>query len=120
MHRTVKALIKECYEKHKSGDPQYQSLAISMKARLHATVGETYWKKAHDYFCHFLAQKKGQKWWSLKRACLLTRLCSLKYINFPQKWRAAGDNRVDGLLYQFDGQYNRVYPFEIDIIVQHC
>ena len=121
MHRTAKAAIKECYEKNKSGDPQYQSFYTSMKARLHATVGETHWKKAHDYLYHFLAQKKSQEsqvWRSIKKS--MDRSCSLIYIQFPQKWRATGDNRGDGLSYQFDGQYNRLYPFEMDIIMQHC
>jgi hypothetical protein len=54
MHAAVKAIIKECYEKNKSGDPQFRSLTTSMKARLHSTVGELYWKKAHDYLDHYL------------------------------------------------------------------
>jgi hypothetical protein len=54
MHAAVKAIIKECYEKNKSGDPQFRSLTMSMKARLRSTVGELYWKKAHDYLDHFL------------------------------------------------------------------
>ena len=58
MHATAKAQIKECYEKNKSGDPQFSSLTTSMKARLRATVGESYWKKAHDYLDHFLRRKK--------------------------------------------------------------
>ena len=58
MHAAAKAQIKECYEKNKSGDPQFKSLTISMKARLRSTVGELYWKKAHDYLDHFLKQKK--------------------------------------------------------------
>jgi hypothetical protein len=32
-----------------------------MEARLRATVGEMYWKKAHDYLEHFLCQKKAVK-----------------------------------------------------------
>mmetsp|Transcript_9528 Transcript_9528/g.23271 ORF Transcript_9528/g.23271 Transcript_9528/m.23271 type:complete len:943 (-) Transcript_9528:46-2874(-) len=61
MHAQAKAQIKECYEKNKSGDPQFRSLTTSMKARLRSTVGESYWKKAHDYLDHFLKQKKEQK-----------------------------------------------------------
>ena len=49
MHAAAKAQIKECYEKNKKGDPAFMSLTTSMKARLRETVGETYWKKAHDY-----------------------------------------------------------------------
>lgn len=58
MHAAAKAQIKECYEKNKSGDPQFRSLTTSMKLRLRSTVGELYWKKAHDYLDHFLKQKK--------------------------------------------------------------
>ena len=57
MHIRAKAEIKECYEKNKNGDPQFKSLTQSMKARLRATVGESYWKKAHDYLEHFFRQK---------------------------------------------------------------
>ena len=57
MHANAKSQIKECYEKNKAGDPEFRSLTTSMKARLRATVGETYWKKAHDYLDHFLKQK---------------------------------------------------------------
>lgn len=54
MHVKAKATIKECYEKKKSGDPAFRSLTSSMKMRLRQTVGELYWKKAHDYLDHFL------------------------------------------------------------------
>ena len=57
MHVKAKAQIKKCYEKNKSGDPNFRSLRTSMKARLRETVGEDYWKKAHDYLDHFLKQK---------------------------------------------------------------
>jgi ClpP class serine protease len=60
MHAVAMAQIKECYEKHKSGDPQFHSLTgTSTKARLRSTVGELHWKKAHDYLDQFLKQKKG-------------------------------------------------------------
>ena len=58
MHAKAKSVIKECYEKNKAGDPEYQCLTTSMKARLQATVGEVYWKKAQDYLDHFLRQKE--------------------------------------------------------------
>ena len=58
MHAKAKAQIKECYEKNKRGDPAFKSLTTSMKARLRATVGEVYWRKAHDYLEHFLKQKQ--------------------------------------------------------------
>ena len=58
MHVAAKAQIKECYEKNKSGDPQFKSLTISMKTRLRSTVGEVYWEKAHDYLDHFLKQRE--------------------------------------------------------------
>ena len=64
MHIKAKAQIKECYEKKKSGDPNYSSLTTSMNIRLRQTVGETHWKVAHDYLDHFLQQKmksKGEK-----------------------------------------------------------
>jgi len=57
MHIKAKAIIKECYEKNKSGDPNFRSLTNSMKECLRQTVGETYWKKAHDFLDHFLKQK---------------------------------------------------------------
>ena len=57
MHANAKSQIKECYEKNKAGDPEFRSLTTSMKARLRETVGEIYWKKAHDYLEHFLKQK---------------------------------------------------------------
>ena len=58
MHAKAYSVIKECYEKNKAGDPEYQCLTTIMKARLRAIVGETYWKKAQDYLDHFLRQKK--------------------------------------------------------------
>lgn len=61
MHQKAKAQIKECYEKNKLGDPMFKSLTQSMKARLRATVGELYWKKAHDYLEHFFRQKTQKK-----------------------------------------------------------
>ena len=61
MHVEAKAQIKECYEKNKLGDPNYRSLTTSMKVRLRETVGENYWKKAHDYLDHFLKQKMQKK-----------------------------------------------------------
>src|SRR5210317_54818 len=57
MHAKAKQEIKECYEKNKRGDAAYKSLTQSMKSRLRATVGETYWKKAHNYLDHFFKQK---------------------------------------------------------------
>lgn len=60
MHAKAKQEIKECYEKNKRGDAAYKSLTQSMKSRLRATVGETYWKKAHDYLDHFFKQKQQQ------------------------------------------------------------
>ena len=57
MHIKAKATIKECYEKNKAGDPNFRSLTTSMKERLRETVGEVYWKKAHDYTNHFIKQK---------------------------------------------------------------
>ncbi|KAL3785515.1 hypothetical protein ACHAW5_005269 [Stephanodiscus triporus] len=61
MFAAAKAQIKECYDKNKSGDPQFRSLTASMKVRLRATVGEIYWKKAQDYLDHFLKKKKRGK-----------------------------------------------------------
>eukprot|EP00804_Cyclotella_cryptica_P014822 CCRYP_015024-RD/>CCRYP_015024-RD protein AED:0.11 eAED:0.13 QI:197/0.66/0.75/1/0.66/0.5/4/274/1066 len=58
LHEKAKAQIKECYEKNKSGDPNFASLTKIMNARLHATVGEMYWKKATYYLEHFFLTKK--------------------------------------------------------------
>ena len=44
----AKQVIKECYERYKGGDAAYKPLARIMKSQLRATVGETYWKKAHQ------------------------------------------------------------------------
>ena len=61
MHTKAKAQIKECYERNKARDPAFVSLTTSMKSRLRATVGDQYWKKAHDYLDHFLKQKMKEK-----------------------------------------------------------
>lgn len=61
MHSRAKTQIKECYEKNKIGDPMYRSLTTSMNARLRATVGDVYWKKAQDYLDHFVRQKSEKK-----------------------------------------------------------
>ena len=58
MHQKGKAQIKECYEKNKNGDPEFKSLTGSMRFHLRNTVGERYWKKAHDYLDHFFRQKQ--------------------------------------------------------------
>ena len=44
----AKQVIKECYERYKGGDVAYKPLTHIMKSQLRATVGETYWKKAHQ------------------------------------------------------------------------
>jgi hypothetical protein len=46
MHGLAEAQIKDCYEKNKSGDPQFRSLTTLMKTRLRSTVGELNWKQA--------------------------------------------------------------------------
>ncbi len=43
----AKQVIHECYERYKGGDAAYKPLTHIMKSQLRATVGETYWKKAH-------------------------------------------------------------------------
>ena len=58
MHAKAKAIVKDCYEKYRLGDPQYSSLAASMKARLGAVVDESHWKKAHDSLENFLSKKE--------------------------------------------------------------
>ncbi|KAL7496761.1 hypothetical protein ACHAWT_004908 [Skeletonema menzelii] len=60
-HAQAKREIKECYERNKNGDPEYQSLTQSMKARLKVTVGEMYWSKAHNYLDHFFKQKQKER-----------------------------------------------------------
>ena len=44
LHARADAAIKECYQKHKSGDPEFRLLTSSTKAHLRATVGDLYWK----------------------------------------------------------------------------
>mmetsp|Transcript_25309 Transcript_25309/g.41120 ORF Transcript_25309/g.41120 Transcript_25309/m.41120 type:complete len:82 (+) Transcript_25309:316-561(+) len=62
MHSRAKAEIKMCYEKSKSGgDPMFESLTTSLEVRLRYTVGERYWKKAHDYLDLLVKQNKGSK-----------------------------------------------------------
>jgi hypothetical protein len=61
MHKKARAEIKQCYDRNKAGDPMFKSLTHSMKARLRATVGDVYWKKAHGYLNHFLRQKAEKK-----------------------------------------------------------
>lgn len=48
MHSRARAQIKECYERHSSGDPNFQDLILSMKKRLRSTVGDRYWKEAQE------------------------------------------------------------------------
>jgi hypothetical protein len=57
MHDVAKAKIMECYDKNKSGDPEFLPLTSSMKEHLRSTVGELHWKKAHDHFDRILKQK---------------------------------------------------------------
>jgi hypothetical protein len=57
MHALGKAKIKECYKKNTSGNPQFGSLTTSLKAHLWSTVGEIYWKRAHNYQDYILKQK---------------------------------------------------------------
>jgi hypothetical protein len=44
----AKQVIHKCYERYKGGDAAYKPLSHIMKSQLRATVGETYWKKAHQ------------------------------------------------------------------------
>ena len=58
IYAAAKAQVKECCEKSKSGDSQFRCIYTSTKACLRSTVGEFYWKKAHDYLDHLLNQKR--------------------------------------------------------------
>merc|ERR1712238_441859 len=54
MHARAKAVIRQCANKNKEGDPNYASLSGSMQAALKKLVGSGYWKKAEDYLAQFL------------------------------------------------------------------
>ncbi|KAL7465634.1 hypothetical protein ACHAXS_005941 [Conticribra weissflogii] len=60
LHAKAKKEVRECYEKNKAGDPNFASLTSSMKSRLRAVVGESYWKKAESFLHHFIARKEGR------------------------------------------------------------
>jgi hypothetical protein len=49
LHQKAEAQINDCFEMNKSVNPAFKSLTQDTKTRLRATVGEMYWKEAHDY-----------------------------------------------------------------------
>lgn len=53
MHARAKQVIRECAEKNKKKEHGFESVTASMKTRLRATVGESYWKRAEGYLTHF-------------------------------------------------------------------
>jgi len=61
MHARAKAVIRDCAEKNKQGDPNYASLTRAMQKGLYETVGKEYWQKANDYLIHFMKQNKRKK-----------------------------------------------------------
>ena len=61
MHVQAKNVIKDYVERNKLYEPGYGNVTESMKRRLHALVGDHYWKKANDYFIHFIQQKRRQQ-----------------------------------------------------------
>jgi hypothetical protein len=89
MHAAAKAQIKECYEKNKSGDPQFRSLITSTKARLRSTVGEHYWTKAHDYQDDYLkqmnkrVQQEGQVQQQQQQQQIVLSPCTHRGLNPP-------------------------------------
>jgi len=58
MHAKAKAVIKECYEKNKSCDPDIRFLPNSLKVRLRATVGELYWNKAERHWVQLETKRR--------------------------------------------------------------
>jgi hypothetical protein len=61
LHVQAKNVIKDYVERNKLYEPGYGNVTESMKRRLHALVGDHYWKKANDYFIHFIQQKRRQQ-----------------------------------------------------------
>ncbi len=57
-HALASREIKQCYERNKAGDPEYQSLHKTLKTRLNATVGDEYWRKAQSYLDFYFKQKQ--------------------------------------------------------------
>ena len=52
----AQAVIKECEEKNKNengGELEWKSLAVSLKAQLQETVGETYWRIVQDHLSRY-------------------------------------------------------------------
>ena len=46
LHQKVKAIIKDCAERNKRGEPGYESVTASMRSRLKRVVSESYWSRA--------------------------------------------------------------------------
>lgn len=46
VHQQVKAIIKDCAERNKRGEPGYESVTTSMRSRLKRVVSESYWARA--------------------------------------------------------------------------
>mmetsp|Transcript_39281 Transcript_39281/g.82588 ORF Transcript_39281/g.82588 Transcript_39281/m.82588 type:complete len:255 (+) Transcript_39281:138-902(+) len=57
----AKAAIKECYIKHKAGDPMFQSLPQSLEVHLRSTVEKLYWGKAYVHMNLFLQKREQHK-----------------------------------------------------------
>jgi len=55
----AKSCIAECYQRHRSGDPNYRSLANCMQSSLREVVGEFHWNRAEQI--HRQAQFRYQR-----------------------------------------------------------
>jgi len=61
MHARAKETITKCAREHKNGNPMYASLSDAMAKELKMTVGESHWKRAHDYFTQLVKKKWEEK-----------------------------------------------------------
>jgi len=57
LHTQAKAVIRECAERNRAGDPAYASVSQSMQGRLKGLLsGTIYWSRAEAYLEQFLAK----------------------------------------------------------------
>jgi hypothetical protein len=60
LHQKVKTIIKDCAARNRRQERGYESVTVSMKARLKEVVDDNYWQRAEAYLHHFLVQKAKQ------------------------------------------------------------
>lgn len=57
LRNVAKAIVLDCIQRNRLGDPAYHPLMDALDERLRRHVGEIYWRRAHLYLQHYMTQR---------------------------------------------------------------